>query len=518
MNPFNIAVLRVQFFKIHTVRDWVFPISFVLLAVFFSLAIQRYFQNTPAQSDGGAFAAIALGMEHGKVLYKTVWDNKAPGVFFLNRWALALVSSPEQATNVLRFAFIFLLNLAFFLFAGKSVWRLVIACILLPFIWQQIIDWKFFESGHYTEFYGIVLIMFSAALMRWNVSKIGLLRYFIMGVFMAYSVLIKEPFVFIFIAVSIYFSITHFRNKPILNAYWAGVAMPIVLFIAYLSLHSIWSEYFSYLNFAMHYSAENKNHTAWQNFLDWRQYWLLAFPLITVVFLPFFLSFLDLSFQRKNQFFAFLLVAIFLASWVFPTLGGQLYMHYFLPSHIVLAVMLLQSIYWFLEILPQRLPIKNWEIGTRILLALWMLWMLKPYVLQGMVFFYTQTYKLHQTMQKEKTAVQQLIPAEESVFVEHEGMGRFYLYHPKTFPNHPFPCPYIAYFGTETPNEAQMGNRQMLKAAFDKNPPQWIIGRKTPGTSMVYAGLVETIENTYRLTDSLMSTEGEMLYIRRRKD
>ncbi len=55
------------------------------VAVYVVVFVLRFYDN-PQESDVGCFMAIGLSLNNEAVLYKTVFDNKAPRIFFLHRF------------------------------------------------------------------------------------------------------------------------------------------------------------------------------------------------------------------------------------------------------------------------------------------------------------------------------------------------------------------------------------------------------------------------------------------------
>ena len=76
-------------------------LSVILGAVLASVLPAIYFMQVPPLNDGGTFIAIADMMHQGAGLYSQVWDNKAPGIFFLHA-LFQFFAEPVSAAIALR--------------------------------------------------------------------------------------------------------------------------------------------------------------------------------------------------------------------------------------------------------------------------------------------------------------------------------------------------------------------------------------------------------------------------------
>src|SRR5438132_6198013 len=57
--------------------------AFVSLALVFVVLRVPSLIEPPAFNDEGTYADIGWALDHGAVLYRDVWDNKPPGVYWL---------------------------------------------------------------------------------------------------------------------------------------------------------------------------------------------------------------------------------------------------------------------------------------------------------------------------------------------------------------------------------------------------------------------------------------------------
>lgn len=511
-----------QFSHFHIKSTRISIILSLILALLFAIFIHRYFRYTPAQSDGGTFEAVGQAMRNGDILYKDVWDNKAPGVFFLNDWAQRICPNPTDASALLRFLFIAIVNFSFLLFSSKSVLKLGITCLLLPLLWQFNSDWKYFESGHYTEFFGVVLVMLSAVILHHYQRQHSKWVYFLSGIFAVSSVLLKEPFIFLFIVV---FLLALFYSKWKLNKilpFAFGASFPVILLSIYLIWNGAFGSFVTYFQFAFSYASPKDQSPFSDTILLWYENWISAAPILAFLTIPFLLSLFDLKRLKHTDIFPLFLIILLISAAIFPYLGSQLYNHYFIPMQFVVSLCILWGIHWVWVDLPEGLHAsktaeKMWYYGIVWLLWLLFVWNLCMPIKNGYEYFIKNTYSIATKPNTEKRFISKNIPPKSTLYIEHEAMGRYYLYHNGPYRHTKFPTPHIVYFGTEKANTQQELNREMIRKEFGQNPPDFILGRKNPGTSMVYCGLADFIIEEYPIKDSIVATEGEWLYLRERK-
>lgn len=115
----------------HRARDprvWVVVIGCALVALVSAAGIAR-----PLDRDEGAFLLLAGDILHGRIPYRDVFDQKAPGVYYLLAALLALTGHLDKIQQVLvaraAFAAINLLTAAGLILLGQRWWRLEIGAL-----------------------------------------------------------------------------------------------------------------------------------------------------------------------------------------------------------------------------------------------------------------------------------------------------------------------------------------------------------------------------------------------------
>ena len=103
--------------------------------------------------DGGIFAYVGHIIREGKLLYIDAWDNKPPGIFYLNAFALWLGRDTRWGIWVLEFIFLF--GAAWFGYrAMQSLWN-PLAAALATALWLWALH-KPLSGGNYTEEYSLL--------------------------------------------------------------------------------------------------------------------------------------------------------------------------------------------------------------------------------------------------------------------------------------------------------------------------------------------------------------------------
>ena len=488
-------------------------LSVILGAVLASVLPAIYFMQVPPLNDGGTFIAIADMMHQGAGLYSQVWDNKAPGIFFLHA-LFQFFAEPVSAAIALRICFVLLLHLSLFYLIATSLRRALLLLFFTPIFWNIVFNTTNFYSGDYTEFYGMVCILmsllplFSVQAKHWKAI--------IAGSFCALAVLIKEPFIFLAGIVFIYTLHTYWSHKKRILFFLLGACTPLFLFCVYLTIHKAWPHYLGYLSFAMEYSGRATPVDARQFLLRNYQEILVKFPAFTFGIIIAALSCLDRKWLKQYRNLPLVLYGLLATSMLFVYLGQQPYDHYLLPFLMPSSFFVLLGFQWLLWRLPEQLQHAKALKVARIALLLCLLFLSYTPVSQGFSQFYNEKYRVQLTAKQEKETFLGKISPNERLYVEHEGVGRFYTY-TQSKVIWKYPCPYPVFFGTVSPTPSEMQRRNELVRAFTQSPPDAVLSRTHYGPAFAYAKLWDYIYAHYTEADSFTSCEGETLVIWRKK-
>ncbi len=155
--------------------------------------LEGYF-GASAFSDAGCFMAMGQRLLQHDLLYVDVWDNKAPGIFFIHALAQGISSNvyvdyPQWVT----LGFL-LISLSVILVIHK--WKtpgLFWFITGLVFLFHWLKTGEVFYVGAYTEEWGMFLVIASLALILNPKNNLLLI---VSGIIFGYAVFIKEPFIF----------------------------------------------------------------------------------------------------------------------------------------------------------------------------------------------------------------------------------------------------------------------------------------------------------------------------------
>lgn len=500
---------------LHQAKGWLL----VLAAIVAAAAVWYRYHDVPPLGDAGAFAGIATHMYNGDVLYKDVFDNKAPGIFFLNLFFISITGNSPWSVHLMQ-----LMHLAaaccciLWLWnrSGLKAWWA--ALFMLPWLLLRFTEWYSFYAGNYTEEYGCYYLIFAV----WLASESDLNRqrwvYLIpAGAALGFAILIRETMLLPAAVVALWVLLSGERRLATLGWLVTGALIPSGLFAAYLFRHGAWTDYMTYLDFASgyaggdhllaHWPARMKQFTQdWQR-IDSRLLWLAALsPLV----------WLDREFLSQTRFIPVLLPLLALScTWAIGA-GQQAFGHYFLPliffcllSGISVTVWCLEKLYWICHVAGiQRL--------TNILLPL-----------GGMVLFSSSSvmayrYFIHNKFvagseEQERQTLRDKLKRWKTVFIDPQDAGRYYYYSGKTSGVY-HPSAYYVYYQPETAGAFAGSMATAFGQSFRTARPECILTEQAFGFGIQYANLTQYIHDGYITGDSMMSAENKKYYIRVRKD
>ncbi|MCA9434461.1 MAG: glycosyltransferase family 39 protein [Candidatus Omnitrophica bacterium] len=167
------------------------------LLILLAFSIHLPYRDLPLAIDSSIFAAVAMHLNHGKVLYQDAWDHKPPMVFFLNAAALALEGENHQSIRDLQTTFALFILLAFY-----SLLTLLFGSVLVSFLGTLLYLLLFYHpvlygGGNFTEEYGAFFVLVGVwGIVLWSVrdNRRNPLWLLISGGGFGAAILTKEPF------------------------------------------------------------------------------------------------------------------------------------------------------------------------------------------------------------------------------------------------------------------------------------------------------------------------------------
>lgn len=79
-------------------KTFISPIILILFIIIFIILRIPSLSEPHWYGDEGVYAGVAYAMEHGKILYSQVWDNKPPGIYFIY-----MLGNPGNRLFIIRF-------------------------------------------------------------------------------------------------------------------------------------------------------------------------------------------------------------------------------------------------------------------------------------------------------------------------------------------------------------------------------------------------------------------------------
>lgn len=506
-------------------KDWVFITFAFLLSLLFAGFLVHYFWNIPQESDVGCFMAIAHDLKAGKLLYSEVWDNKAPGIFFIHLFFQWVTSGNMHYPAILHASF-------FFLFLGSLSWvvmkimRHPIRYLLLPLgfsvIYLTIFQWEYFFYGGFTEEIGMYLMIsgFLTLLSVLSQTNGGIKVVFLSGTFIGASFLIKEPFVISMAAIIVAFILSknQLRRKLVVSFSLGMLLLPL-FFLFYLLWNSIFMNYVNYIKFAFFYSKTeipkdyfsllfNSINSVFQN-LETDE------PLLRKVFIyGLGCTAIGLGLVRSTprihyRHFLIGLLAFLICQISFFLISGDvIYNHYYIPLLLILAVISFFGVLLIISKLENRL---NWFWG--ILIAVVSLKTSYSLLLESAQPFRGESLSVDQEILELKSK----IVKSSHCFIDDQSAGRFYFYL-NAHSNLPFPSPYYVYFlfgKNEKGNGLILKNNLRFQQEFKKNPPPFILSKEKLSVAFDYNRFYDYVNSTYSVIDSVKINSTQYL-IRKR--
>jgi hypothetical protein len=147
----------------------------------------------PINRDSGLFAYAGWRVLHGAHPYIDFWDNKLPGVFYLNALGMGLFGATTTGLVIFQMIYVTITGWLFYLLGRRFTcqWVALTATVLFVFYHGS---YCLVESGNFTETYLALPELAAVLLMlRWSGERKGLVLPFAAGVMGALAGIIKQP-------------------------------------------------------------------------------------------------------------------------------------------------------------------------------------------------------------------------------------------------------------------------------------------------------------------------------------
>jgi 4-amino-4-deoxy-L-arabinose transferase-like glycosyltransferase len=366
----------------------VLSISFSTLVLHLPLS-PRYEGLSP---DSGLFAYTGQQILAGRLLYKDVWDEKPPGVYYVNAMALYFAGETPWAIWWLGLIWIALAGAALYLFMNKLV-GLVPGLLSAVIFLLMVMYPDYYQKGNFTEVYALLPQVLAIGIFLKFLSSGCKTRWlFVLGITTAAAFLMKPTYIALGVTTLLIALYLDLRQRSVKRAvihlltYALGLAIPLGAIGLYLAskgtFQDMWYAVFTY-NFQyakQGFSLGSLRTTA--IILAARQPMATVFAASIISMLIFLIKnkeklfdpYLDKTQLTKNfdgnsqriWVFASIFVALPL-EWIFVSLSGKNFGHYFLTP---LPAMAASCAYLFYEIQSARPRMMRKDTRPLLLLAL----------------------------------------------------------------------------------------------------------------------------------------------------
>jgi hypothetical protein len=484
--------------------------ALVLGFLAYMVAFVLHFYNNPQESDVGCFMAIGKALNGEAILYKTVFDNKAPGIFFLHQLFQNLTDSSIYYPLILQgfFASLFALSSALVLLKiNKKISFAPILALFLTALFYVQSGWGIFYYGGFTEEIGTYLLLtavnalFLSQNMRPTHKK---WLAFIAGLLATYALGTKEPFALMFLALAVY--VLLFNSKLVKGYFVAGCVLVILCWGGYLLLNRAVADYLNYIKQAFYYAQSpsdalitriiqrtepvNYEYSAWFDHGRW--FWLIVASILFLGIIAFSVRSSHPPVKKEAQFIGSLFLIVLGAIPIY-WFGPKIYAHYFIP-------LLLITVYWGAAVIAHFMSSIRSEFHlTQVLLSLFIL--SETDFLYRELTHYIPPPFIAASVEKAKLKNRLKIKG-NTCFVDDYSAGRFYAYMDVTS-NLKYPCAYPVFFEYNTPNSLAEERCKEFVSEFQKHPPKYILGKEKLSMAFDYGELKNWVYKRYRLIDSV---------------
>jgi 4-amino-4-deoxy-L-arabinose transferase-like glycosyltransferase len=216
-------------------RAFVLTILIVLGLIFVNFIIQigaePNYQNMGV--DSGTFAYCGQVIHDGGLMYHDCWDNKTPGVYYLNAAAISLGGSTPFAIWLMQAIWLAVAVVIFF-FVIKSIWQHTGLAALGAFtLLVYVLYPGIFQGGNFTETYAILPAVLSIGAL-WLYLGSGRRGWLVvLGVLAASGFLLKPTYIAMGLASAIVVSYLAIRSR---DAKRLVINLAILLISAFIPL------------------------------------------------------------------------------------------------------------------------------------------------------------------------------------------------------------------------------------------------------------------------------------------
>ncbi len=303
--------------------------------------------------DTGMYSAIGMALNHGAVLYSTVFDNKTPFIYYLyalyERIPLSLIFVYQSVSLILALLTqYFIFKIAQLKFGNKVA---VISSLLFALLIGSVfLEGTLANAENYYMFFSILSIY----IILKNVPDISFLKLYIAGLVIGLGLMFKVSVIFDAFFIIVYFFFIFDFKKYVKSSffYTLGLFTPLVIFLVYeFFTNNLPNTIYAIFLYNLGYVAKAKPLFG-LSIVDFQT--ILLFLILFIFFVFYKKRWIKRSRSKDVTLFIYLWVIIDLYS---VYLSGRPYFHYLLQIALPLCILLGYYIYriykerWYKKIL-----------------------------------------------------------------------------------------------------------------------------------------------------------------------
>jgi hypothetical protein len=194
-------------------------IFILAFGVIFSASLAHDPSFSSMSLDGGVFAYCGQRITQGALLYRDCWDNKPPGIYYLDAAAIEMGGPQQWSIWLLQAVWLAISALAFYLIVN-SIWSRVVGLVSTALLLLTILYPVYFSGGNLTETYALLPITLILGSF-WGYLKTRKLVFLAgIGLFSAIAFLFKPTYISMGIGAMvmlIFFDLRSHRYRPMLT-------------------------------------------------------------------------------------------------------------------------------------------------------------------------------------------------------------------------------------------------------------------------------------------------------------
>lgn len=274
-------------------------------------------------SDSAIFVNIAHHLINGKRLYRDVWENKQPMVFFINAIALKLGDGTVNSIRVVERYFAVCAALAFFIITVRTFISSWIAAAVTVIFLVYFYCPTTFGMGNFTEEYASVFMLLGVLCAIEAVRRENALLILSSGALFSVSVLTKEPFLLSALPWIVYLTAGKEGRPRRFSLFAAGAAVPLLISLIYFAMTGTLIHWLDVIYFNLTFST-----------------FVWFTRTVNVLFIMGIISVFQKSFLQKYRYVPLILPFWFILSLVAVNIQNHYYNHYYIqvmPAFIMTA-------------------------------------------------------------------------------------------------------------------------------------------------------------------------------------